>query len=351
MNHQCYNVIGVMSGTSLDAIDIILVQLVKNESWDFHILNTKSIEYSAHWKERLLNGIELPTNDLENLNKDYTKFLGSIIRGFIEEYNIDNLLAVCSHGHTISHRPDLGYTLQIGNLPEIAQMIGVRTICDFRVQDVNLGGQGAPLVPVGDELLFSQYDSCLNLGGFANISFNKDGQRIAFDISPVNVVLNHFAKLLNCEYDDKGFFAKAGNVKSKILNQLNELSYYNLQAPKSLGVEWVNTYVWEIMSSIVDPRDALATFTEHIAIQIARVLKQKSKVLVTGGGAYNDFLINRIIFHSKAELIIPDYRTIEFKEALIFALLGVLRLRNENNIMYSVTGASKDHCSGEIYLP
>ena len=340
-----------MSGTSLDAIDIALVQLVRNESWSFHVLKTKSIKYSNLWKERLLNGIKLSNNDLNNLNKDYTRFLGCAIKEFICENDINNLLAVCSHGHTILHQPDQGLTFQIGNLPDIARIIGVRTICDFRVRDVDLGGQGAPLVPIGDELLFHQYDSCLNLGGFANISSNRKGVRLAFDISPVNVVLNHFAQLLNCEYDDKGAFAKAGKLNKKVLKQLNDLPYYELSLPKSLGMEWVNTYIWDILSQINKLEDTLATFTEHVAIQIAKNLNENSRVLVTGGGAFNDFLIDRITFHSQAELIIPDRKTIEFKEALVFALLGVLRLRNENNILSSVTGASRDHSSGMIYLP
>lgn len=340
-----------MSGTSLDAIDIAYLRLVRNHHWSFQFLKTKSVAYSPRWKKKLRDAFLLNDGELQQLNSDYTFYLGNQIKLFIENEKLKDVLAVCSHGHTVFHKPELNYTLQIGNLPEIAKIIGVRTVCDFRVQDVMLGGQGAPLVPIGDQLLFAQYDYCLNLGGFANISSDVNGIRVAYDIAPVNVVLNHFANLLGADYDDKGAFAKAGNINSTVLNQLNNLDFYNLKAPKSLGIEWVNTYIWSVLATINEPYDALATYTEHVAIQIARCLKMYSKVLVTGGGAYNEHLINRIKFHGKVELIIPQPELVEYKEALIFALLGVLRLRNENNCLASVTGASKDHSSGDIYLP
>jgi len=351
MNHQCYNVIGVMSGTSLDAIDLIYVRLVRDQSWNFHILKVKSIEYDEIWRTRLSEAINLSVADLKALEYDYTVYLGNCINEFIQENQFNDLLAICSHGHTVHHKPEKGYTLQIGNLPLLAQLIKHRVICDFRTQDVLLGGQGAPLVPIGDYFLFDDFDFCLNLGGFANISYGSNNTRLAFDIVPVNVVLNHFANILGANYDDKGAFAKAGKVNSEVLSQLNNLSFYKLDGPKSLGVEWVDEFIWNIIKSIDSPLNAIATFTEHVAIQIADILLPESAVLVTGGGAYNEYLINRISYHSNADLIIPDNNLIEYKEALIFAFLGVLKLRNENNCLASVTGASKDHSSGEIYLP
>ncbi|MGJ8685592.1 MAG: anhydro-N-acetylmuramic acid kinase [Nonlabens sp.] len=351
MKHQCYNVIGVMSGTSLDAIDIVNVELVRDVSWSFHVKAAKSIDYTNLWRERLSNAVRLDENNLKVLNKDYTHFLAQSINAFVNECNVNKLLAICSHGHTVHHQPQNGFTFQIGNLPDLARLLNTRVVCDFRVQDVKYGGQGAPLVPIGDKLLFSQYDFCLNLGGFANVSYDNNEIRIAYDIAPVNVVLNNLANKLGAEYDDKGAFAKAGSINTQILNQLNILEYYNLQAPKSLGIEWVNSEIWQILSHINDVNDALATFTEHAAIQIAKVFNPNSTVLVTGGGAYNIFLLERIRYHCNASLIVPDKQLVEYKEALIFALLGVLRLRNENNCLASVTGASRDHSSGEIYLP
>jgi len=348
MNSTTYNVIALMSGTSLDGVDICHVSLVRDDKWSFQIHVSKTISYSEKWRELLQNALNHP--DLKLLNQRYTSYLGRIINAFLKENNISDVLAVCSHGHTVFHEPKKGITLQIGNLPDLAKVTGFRIICDFRVQDVKLGGQGAPLVPVGDKLLFSEYDYCLNLGGFANISFRKNGNSLAFDICPVNVVLNHYSKILGKEFDHNGAFAKAGTINTSVLNELNYLNYYHKAAPKSLGIEWVQEYVYPILDKVEKPIDAIATFTAHASLQIASKLKV-GKVLITGGGAYNSFLINSIQKKTHAQIIIPNKSIVEYKEAVIFGLLGVLRLRNENNCLSSVTGAVKDHCSGVIHLP
>lgn len=241
-----------------------------------------------------------------------------------------------------------GFTLQIGNLPIIRDLVNQTIVCDFRVQDVQLGGQGAPLVPIGDELLFSEYDYCLNLGGFSNVSFNENGNRIAFDISPVNTVLNFYASELGFPYDDAGNLAKSGNVNQDLLKQLNDLEFYALPYPKSLGMEFVNAKIFPLINSFsIEVKDKLRTFVEHTAIQIANICsKPNAKLFITGGGAYNRFLIERLRnYLPTTEVIIPDDKTIQFKEALIFGFLGVLRLRNEINVLSSVTGASKNHSS------
>lgn len=351
MNHQHYNVIGIMSGTSLDGIDLVYVELIKSAQWNFQILAQQCVPYTAIWKKRLQEGVNLNQEELEVLDKEYTALLAQVCVDFISKNKLHDILAVCSHGHTILHQPAQGITLQIGNQPEIAALIGERVVCDFRAQDVKLGGQGAPLVPIGDRLLFSNYDYCLNLGGFANLSREVDNCRVAYDICAVNVVLNHYASLLGSNYDAGGAFAKAGSPQPQQLQELNELPYYSLQAPKSLGIEWVVQNVFPILKSIVKPVDALATYTEHAAMQIAANLDKNSKVFITGGGAYNKFLIERLQHYQKIEVSIPASDLVEYKEALIFALLGVLRLRNENNCLASVTGAVTDHCSGEIYVP
>ena len=212
-----------------------------------------------------------------------------------------------------------------------------------------MGGNGAPLVPIGDELLFSQYDACLNLGGFSNISLQKNHQRIAFDISPVNVVLNYFAEKLGKNYDENGDFARNGAINFKILEQLSALSFYQKSAPKSLGVEFVNSEVFPLLKDET-PENIIATFTEHIAEQIAKVFNdnQLKTVLVTGGGTFNTYLLEKIREKSQTELIVPDENIINFKEALIFAFMGVLRLRNEINVLCSATGSSENHSSGII---
>jgi anhydro-N-acetylmuramic acid kinase len=301
---------------------------------------------------QLKTAVNFSKEALATLNTKYTLLLGSIISKFIDSHHLQNLDAVCSHGHTILHQPQNGFTLQIGNLPEIAAICNQTVVCDFRVQDVQLGGQGAPLVPIGDRLLFSAYDYCLNLGGFSNVSFEVNKKRMAFDISPVNTVLNFYANQLGLDYDDRGKISRSGTVNEALLTQLNALPFYQKPFPKSLGFEFVQETILPIIeSNPITVEDKLRTFTEHIALQIALALpSKKGKVLLTGGGAYNNFLIERIQEQvPKMEIIIPEHKLLEFKEALIFGLLGILKLRNDVNALSSVTGAKHDHSSGVIY--
>ncbi len=342
-----------MSGTSLDGVDLAHIKFeVKNGKWTFQIYENETISYAEEWVNRLKKAVDFSEEELKKLNQEYTYLLAKIISGFIEKHQIKNLDAVCSHGHTILHQPQNGFTLQIGNLPKISELIRQKVVCDFRVQDVQLGGQGAPLVPIGDRILFSEYDYCLNLGGFSNVSFEENGNRIAFDISPVNTILNFYANQLGLKYDDKGQLAKTGTVLEALLSELNALEFYRKSYPKSLGFEFVKSVVLPMMEKYqISIEDKLRTFTEHVAFQIANALPKKSgSLLVTGGGAYNDFLLEQMQYYlPDMKIIIPEAKTIEFKEALIFALLGVLKLRNEINVLASVTGARHDHCSGVIY--
>lgn len=354
MFKQAYNVVGVMSGTSLDGIDLahIHFEIVDNK-WGYDFAECETVSYNDFWLNKLKSAINFSTEELHQLNIDYTFLLGNVIKDFISNHNIKNLDAVCSHGHTILHQPQNGFTLQIGNLPEIAQIVNEKIVCDFRVQDVQLGGQGAPLVPIGDRILFSEFDHCLNLGGFSNISFEENGKRIAFDISPVNTVLNFYANKLGLDYDDKGQIARSGKINLELLNELDALEYYKKSFPKSLGFEFVKEIALPLIEKYsISIEDKMRTFTEHIAFQTSLALPTKSgKILITGGGAYNDFLIERMKFHlPKIEIIIPDAKTLEFKEALIFGLLGVLKLRSEINVLSSVTGAKYDHSSGIIFV-
>lgn len=353
MFKETYNVIGVMSGTSLDGIDLAHINFsIKNGKWSYEILESETVSYSNDWLNKLKVAVGFSEEELRKLNEDYTDYLGNVIKSFIAKYKISNLYAVCSHGHTILHQPQNGFTLQIGNLPKIAEIINQKVVCDFRIQDVQLGGQGAPLVPIGDRILFSEYDYCLNLGGFSNISFESINKRIAFDISPVNTVLNFYANKLGLDYDDKGKISKSGKINLELLNELNALDYYKKSFPKSLGFEFVKEIVLPLIENYsITIEDKMHTFTEHIALQTSLALPIKSgKILITGGGAYNDFLIERMQFHlPNIKIIIPDNKALEFKEALIFALLGVLKLRNEINVLSSVTGAKMDHASGNIF--
>lgn len=342
-----------MSGTSLDGIDIaeIHFSLSNGGAWDFEILASTTTEYTSAWRKKLQKAVLLSNDQIEALDIEYTHYLSEVILDFIKKHQIENLDAICSHGHTVMHQPENGITVQIGNLPSLSKLLSQRVVCNFRVQDVLLGGQGAPLVPMGDALLFREYTYCLNLGGFANISSEIEGKRIAYDICPVNIVLNMYAEILGFSYDDKGSIAASGTLNLELLEKLNDLPFYSETAPKSLGLEWVIKWMLPILdASKISHQDKLRTTVEHIAIQLSAQIETGSKVLVTGGGVYNDFLMSRLQSQGDIELIQPSRKLIDYKEALIFGLLGVLKLRGSVNCLASVTGARNDHSSGNIFL-
>ncbi len=358
MHETSYVLLGVMSGTSLDGVDLAYVEFKKAQCWNYSILKSETVSYSTDWVKRLQDATGLDPEELKLLDTEYTVYLGSIIKDFISRNPVKQLDAVASHGHTILHRPEAGITFQIGNLPQLANFLGHLVICDFRVEDVALGGQGAPLVPIGDSLLFKDYAACLNIGGFANISYADGARRIAYDICPTNSVLNTYARRLGLEFDKDGQIARTARVNEEVLEELHALPFYEKPAPKSLGFEWVKECIFPILeASGLSPQDCIATYTEHMAGQIARHLrlsvagKNSKNILITGGGAYNSHLIERISALSDLALNIPDAQTVEFKEALIFAFMGVLRLRNTPNILSCVTGAPRDHCAGLVYSP
>lgn len=351
MNSQKYQVIGLMSGTSLDGLDVAGCSFEKiSDHWKFSILYADTITYPVELFEQLKSAHLLSSFDLRKLDTDLGHFFGLKTADFIRKYNLKPDL-VASHGHTIFHKPDLGFTLQIGDGPAISTYLDCPLVFDFRSKDLALGGQGAPLVPIGDHLLFSEYDACINLGGFANISYVAENRRIAYDICPVNFVLNHHAQSLGFDYDRGGELARSGNIDFSVLHTLNNLDFYSQQSPKSLGREWVEANVSPILQPI-EARDVLATFTKHIAMQISQIINQNhlQNVLFTGGGTKNDFLMQKISEKTQAKIQIPSVEIIDFKEALIFAFLGLLRYRNEINVLSSVTGAKYDHSAGSIVI-
>ena len=352
MKKNEYKVLGIMSGTSLDGIDVALLNFRKTSAWEYEIEKAETIPYPTEWQKKLSEAVFYSDSRLSELNKEYTAYLSRVIGDFKDKHDLQNLDAVCSHGHTVKHEPQNGFTLQIGNLPELANLIDETLVCDFRVQDVELGGQGAPLVPIGDELLFKDFEYCLNLGGFANISTNCDGRRFAYDICAVNTVMNYLAEKVGKAYDRNGEIAAGGSLDQDLLENLSALEFYRQKPPKSLGIEWVNQHILPLLQE-VEVETALHTYAIHVAAQIARSLDgdPSSKVLVTGGGAFNGFLIDRIKTESKNQIFIPSPELVNYKEALIFGFLGILRLREEINVLSSVTGASSDHSSGMIFLP
>ena len=352
---ETYRVIGIMSGTSLDGIDIALCDFVKNDSstWNFDIIKTKTIPYTSVLKEKLSDALNFSGIDLMFLNNELGNLIGQSINNFIDEFNLDknSIDFISSHGHTVFHQPNKNLTTQIGNGANISSIAKIPVVCDFRSVDVSLHGNGAPLVPIGDKMLFPQYNYCINLGGIANISYQENNRTIAYDICPVNIVLNKLVSEFDLNFDDGGQLAKKGKINSLLLNELNELTYYKLAPPKSLGIEWINQELFPIINKYnIEILDKLRTFVEHIAIQISKVITETDKkILFTGGGVYNIFLMDRISNLTTAEVIIPSKEIIEFKEALIFAFLGVLRYRNETNCLSSVTGAKTDNIGGCIY--
>tara|TARA_B100000586_G_scaffold135794_1_gene98282 strand:+ start:546 stop:1604 length:1059 start_codon:yes stop_codon:yes gene_type:complete len=351
MYKDSYHIIGVMSGTSLDGVDLCYVNFSFNNKWNYKIFNAITYNYTDQWRKRLLNSINLSKAELHNLDVDYTNLLSLYIQDFISKFNIDKIDSISSHGHTVLHQPQKKITYQIGNLPFLAKNLNINVVCDFRTQDVELGGQGAPLVPIGDQLLFPDYKYCLNLGGFANISYKSDNEIIAFDVCPVNTVLNYYTRAVGHDFDIDGSIANTGKIVPKLLDELNSIEYYSKFNPKSLGIEWVIKMIYNIIDKYnIQVPDILRTYSEHIAIQTQNAIKNNaSTILITGGGVRNKFLIELITNRLENHINIPDDILIDFKEALIFGFLGVLRLRNENNCLSSVTGASKNHSSGKIY--
>ncbi len=341
-------VLGLMSGTSLDGVDFTLVSF---KMWDdklnFDLLQSATIPYSENWHKDLTGAHELDSNALDLLSHNYGNYLADLVFEFLNSVKVTPDL-IASHGHTVLHQPEEGTTVQIGNGPEIHERIGIPVVCDFRVQDVRLGGQGAPLVPIGDRLLFSEFDCCVNLGGFINLSFEDGNRRVAYDVCPMNIVMNDLASKLGKNYDDRGRMAKSGRLDEDLLNELNGLSYYDESAPKSLGKEWVLENIWPRLEGY-QPKDVLRTFVEHNAQQLTRSIKGKSKVLLTGGGVFNSFFIERLSHFTNSELVIPSNEIIEYKEALIFALLGYLKWDEKINVLSSATGAARDHSSGVVF--
>ena len=342
--------IGLMSGSSLDGLDLALVCFQEgNGKYHFQILEAETLPYPDLWKSQLSEAFHKQPEDLVQLDKDYGRYLGEQVLAFAKKHNATPDF-VASHGHTIFHRPEEHYTLQIGDGQELAKACGFTVINDFRSEDVSKGGQGAPLVPIGDKLLFSDYEICLNIGGIANVSYDEDGQRIAYDLCIANQALNYLAQMKGLPYDRDGQLARNGKVDMGLLKKLNRHPFYGQLPPKSLGREFFEANQKDLLKDL-SVEDMLATFTEHIALQIALGVSHlpKGKILVTGGGARNKFLMERLQARSSHEVIIPDKMTIDYKEAIVFAFLGLLRLEGKDNVLSSVTGASSDSCSGRIW--
>lgn len=350
--NKAYKVLGLMSGTSLDGLDLCLSQFWKSgDTWNYKIIAAETLAYIAEWKERLKNCENGSGEYLLQMHFSYGTYLGKLARTFLEDHQ-ENADLLASHGHTIFHQVEKGFTFQLGHGAAVAAAAGIDCVSDFRSMDVALKGQGAPLVPFGENYLFPEYPCCINIGGIANISYRKGEQIMAFDIAPANQVLNYlYQSAYSGEYDTNGAISRKGQLNKELLKQLNQLDFYQVPAPKSLGREWVENKIFPLLREYtISVEDKLHTYTHHLAHQIELQLSniKPEKVLVSGGGAYNDFLIS-CLRKSRQEIIIPTPEVIEFKEALIFAFLGLMRHLGLKNTYSSVTGALSDSIGGCIF--
>lgn len=347
-----FRVIGLMSGTSLDGLDMACCTFSRNEKgWSFHIEQAKTESYSSEIQRALAEAHAMSAVDLHRLHVQMGVLHGDWVAEFIRSNRSGPIDFIASHGHTVLHQPDQGITLQIGSPAEIAARTGLPVIADFRSQDVALGGQGAPLVPAGEYHLFPGYRYLLNIGGIANITNMDERGVMAFDVCVANMALNYYSNRLGHAFDRDGLLARQGSVSQPLLNALNADPFFSRRPPKSLGREFFESNMLIHLNAYAcDERDLLATCVEHLAQQIASVVGQEP-VFITGGGALNGYIIERLKANGVSRLFIPDLEIVQFKEALIFAFLGVLRYLGEPNCLASITGARHDHCSGAIYLP
>jgi len=356
-----YSIIGVMSGTSTDGLDIAHVTFSyddNNQIWAHQLVNTKMYSYPDEFAKKLSAAKELNGLALKKLDNELGRFIGKSVNNFIlESHTAKNEIdAIASHGHTVFHQPNEKLTLQIGNGQIIATTTGIKTINNFREKDVLYGGQGAPLVPIGDMKLFSVFaDAFLNLGGFANISAIKNEKIVAFDICPCNLPLNLYASLVGYPYDRNGELGRSISYKNTgLVEILNNIPFYKKTWPKSLGAEWFeNEFIPLLDIDELTAQEKLKVCYDHISEQISNSIISlgAKKVLATGGGAKNKFLIDLIKEKSQVEISVPEQQIIDFKEAIIFALLGALFLSEQPNCLKDVTGASENVIGGVLYKP
>ncbi|HRD54247.1 MAG TPA: anhydro-N-acetylmuramic acid kinase, partial [Flavobacteriales bacterium] len=332
-----YRVLGIMSGSSLDGLDLALCELeVSRGRWRHSIRKARTVAYPQAMRERLLHAMQGSAMQLAQLDADLGQFIGQASKRFLRGERAE---LIASHGHTIFHQPKLGFSTQIGSGARIAAITGITTVCDFRSADMAAGGQGAPLVPLGENLLFPDYAAFVNLGGICNISLHGPDRIFGYDVCICNQALNFLAQETGRPFDRNGDIARSSHFDADLLADLNRLPFHQKRPPKSLGREWFEDSVLPLINDRSEPvGKRLRTVVEHIAWQLGKALKHApGPVLVTGGGAHNRFLVERIAAQSRALLVLPPKATIDFKEALVFALLGVLRMRGEANALASVT--------------
>jgi anhydro-N-acetylmuramic acid kinase len=353
-----YNIVGIMSGTSMDGLDIAHVTLeeLAEGKWGYTINAAETVAYSETWRLRLSKLRHQNSLIFYKTDRYYGQWIGENVKAFLDKNSLEADL-IASHGHTVFHQPENNLSVQIGDGNSIYAYTGIPTITNFRALDVILGGEGAPLVGIADHMMFGEFDMCLNLGGFANISANISGERVAYDVCPCNIVLNRIAREFDKSYDENGEIAEKGNIDYDLLGELNAVEYYDYEPPKSLGREWISTNFWYyVRNSVAKKEDKMKTLVDHIAQQIGNNIDDLSsgdasgkRVLVTGGGAFNNTLISHLKSHTEAEIVVPDDNLVNYKESAAFALLGLLRVKNKENVLALSTGAKSNSISGASY--
>ena len=388
-NKNTFFAIGLMSGSSLDGLDLCYVEFEVNNQQstveskktvdkkpltvEYKIHQTECIEYTNEFRQRLRNAPDLSAFEFAKLHTELGNYFGKLTNNFIQKNKIENLDFICSHGQTIFHQPNLGFTTQIGCGAQIAAQTNCKIICDLRTSDIANNGQGAPIVPIVEQYLFPDYKVFLNIGGIANIAFHHPkslkgtSKVIAYDVCAANTLLNYFAKQKGFDFDKDGNLARNGIVNNELLNKLNNINFCKQVAPKSLGSEHIFEDWIPLFSNYdISIEDKLATSVEHIAMQINQSMVNSQwsienennrpstidhRLLITGGGALNTFLVERIQHYSNLEVTVPDILTVQYKEALAMAFIGLLRMLEIPNCLASVTGAKKDVIGGAVYLP
>lgn len=358
LHNHIFHAIGLMSGSSLDGLDICYVRFqYHDEKFEYEILQADCVEYTDAFRERLRNASDLSAFEFAKLHTELGNYFGKLSNNFIQLHKPEKIDFIASHGQTIFHQPSSGFTSQIGCGAQIAAQTNCKVVCDLRSGDVAYGGQGAPIVPVTEKYLFPDYKLFLNIGGIANIAFHYDEKIVAYDVCAANTLLNYLAQQKGLAYDKGGKLAKKGTIIYSLLDELNNIAFCKQTPPKSLGSEHIYSD-WIPLFDKYDENieDKLATAVEHIAMQVAKtvnsqILNPKSQILITGGGALNAFLVERIQHHSKIKAVVPDTLTVQYKEALAMAFIGLLRILEIPNCLASVTGAKKDVTGGAVYLP
>ncbi len=357
-----YRAIGLMSGSSLDGLDITFAEFEEvRGQWSFNIKNAETIDFTDEWKNRLAYATELSAYEYVQLDNDFGRFIGEQVNIFIEKNNLQHQVQIiASHGHTVFHAPEKYITAQIGNAAQIAALTSINVVSDLRSLDVALGGQGAPIVPLGEKALFKDYAYFVNIGGIANLSVKDENEIFTtFDVCVANQVLNYFAKQKGMSFDQDGALAASGNINTALLTQLNALDYYKTNAPKSLSNYYLGDKILPVIHNTdISIEDILRTYAEHIALQIGYAISAQGgaavkQLLITGGGALNTFLIQRIktiLSAYNIEVVLPDENIIKFKEALIMAFLGIIRWREENTVLPEATGASRPSIGGAVWI-